>query len=139
MGTKTLLSLVGNDALTKLAPDLNYPQDKSLGSVFISVGGINATGGLTTVLSLTGKFIISKLWMSLATVNDISQVKLTIDGVVIWDVDPLTNAATDPFISGTNSHLAGNEALRCDASFLLEMQTDADTNMTVNYAVRPIL
>lgn len=143
MAAKTLSQIVGgiggSRGAVRLAPDLNFPKDKVDGFTLIEVTGINASGGLTTILSLTGKFIINGLLVKGLLADRINQVKLTVDGVVIWDVDPLTNAATEPYIgTSLSAHDAYIEHVVCEDSFLFEMHVGGAV-LDVQYAVRPIL
>lgn len=139
MVAKTLSQLLGGN-IPKLAVDTDFPKDKPNGVAVFTVLNINAVGGLTTILSLTGKFAIHALWMSGLTGNNIATVKLTIDGVVVWNVDPLTNTTVERYIgSALTDGNAWTERLMCETSFLWEMEMDSDTTIHLNYAVRPIL
>ena len=141
MGTKTLSQVIGGSHGIRMAVDTDWPKDKSDAFVLKAVGGIDTTGGPTTILSLTGKFVIHTLWMSLLTTNDVARVKLTVDGIVVWDVDPLTNATLEPYIgSDTVTAKSGHvEGIICDSSFLFEFQCDVDTSIQSNFMFRPIL
>lgn len=127
--------------LPKLAPDLTYPSNKSSNKNYVYISGINAVGSLTTALSLTGKFSVSYLALGSVAAETIT-VKLTVDGVVIWN-DTYANTATaiNNFI-GTFENLsdgAAEQAIQCESSFLLELQTTADTSVNVLYVAREIL
>lgn len=124
-----------------LAPDLTYPADKQAIVIYTNVSGIDASAGLTTLLSLTGKFSIASLLMTSLTANDIAQVRLTVDGIIIWNVDPVTNSASEAYIGGgiTAANIHGLEDIRCESSFLFEMETDADTSIAMTYIARPLL
>ena len=138
MGTKTLSQLVGNNVHI-LGPDLDFPKDKADGSIYVSVGGIDATGGLTTVLSLTGRFLVLNLVLNDIIASNIATIKLTVDGVVVWNVDPLTNSATEPYIGRPIfSPDAVMEPVGCESSFLFQVQMDSDTDISVLYVVRPL-
>jgi hypothetical protein len=138
MATKNLSQLVGGD-LHVLGPDLNFPLDKANGSIYVNTGTINATGSLTTILSLTGKFLIENLSLNDLIANNIAQIKLTVDGVVVWNVDPVSNSTAEPLIGklifNTDPLL---EHIGCESSFLLEMQMDSDTDISLLYVVRPL-
>lgn len=139
MAAKTLSSLIGGGGV-RLAPDLNYPLDNA-NTVYKVVSGIDCSAGLTTVLSLTGAWTIGSILITGLTVNDVALVKLTIDGVVIWNVDPNTNSTSSAVVGGgtSSANLLGIEDIRCDTSFLFEMETDVDTNLTMTWYSRPIL
>lgn len=142
MATKTLSQVLGGGSGggVLLAPDLDFPKNSQFGLISTTVGGIDASGGLTTILSLTGKFQIQNLWMTLLVVDDINTVKLTVDGTVIWNVDPLVNSATESFIAmNATGEPHALESIICLTSFLFEMQMDSDTSITLNYVLRPIL
>lgn len=137
MAVNTLSSLVTGRGY-ELAVDSNYPKDKFNGAfVLLQVTGLDGTAGLTTFLSLTGAFVINVLALTVLTVDDIAQVKLTVDGVVVWDVDPLTNSVSEKYIGSLTP--GGNEFITCRTSFLFQIDTDADSDVTMQYLVRPIL
>lgn len=124
-------------ALPKLAPDLTFPSDKSLLSNTIVITGIDGSSGLTTALSLTGKFAIS--FISLANfIAETSTVKLTIDGVVIWNDTYTTATGSSNFIGNAVTNFQ-ESPIQCDTSFLLEIATATDTDVELTYIARPIL
>lgn len=126
------------DALPKLAPDLTWPSTRSFsGALYAQVTGIDASSGLTTVLSLAGKFKINYVELSAMTAET-NTIKVTVDGVVIMNG---TNTFTEnAIIGGTgNNPAVTSEEILCNTSFLLEVQTTSDTNITLKYIARPIL
>ncbi len=138
MAAKTLQSLAGAQFLPLLAPDLTSWSDRVNGQAYASVTAINASAGLTTMLSLTGKFLIDILFLDSMTSNDVEGVKLTIDGVVIWSETGLSsNGVTEPILGQSDAD--HGHQIRCDASLLLEIDTTADTSIDLIYQVRPIL
>lgn len=139
MGTKTLSQLVGGNVHV-LGPDLDFPKDKVNGdNIYLSVGGIDATGGLTTILSLTGRFLVLNLVLNDILASNIATVKLTVDGVVVWNVDPLTNSTTEAYIGRAIFNAdATFEPVGCESSFLFQVQMDSDTDISVLYLVRPL-
>ncbi len=138
MGTKTLSSLIGDNALPKLAPDLASWSDRANGAAYVVVSGIDATAGLTTLLSLTGKFLIDTLFIDSMGANNAAEIKLTIDGVIIWNETGLSsNSVGEPVIGkldGTHGH-----QIRCDSSLLLEIKMTSDNDIELVYQVRPII
>ena len=131
----SICGVVGS-ALAELAPDLTYPADKADGAAFELVI-FDATGVLTTALSLSGKFKIDLLHLDGLTVDDLDEVKLTIDGVVIWNTTLSTNLTSEPLIGGDLT--SGYEPIVCDTSLLLEVRTTADTTTQLKFIARPIL
>ncbi len=133
-----LLRNSSSGALPQLAPDLTWPSDKVGATQNIkSITGINAVGALTTALSLTGKFYINYLNFNGLTAETIT-IKLTIDGVVLWN-DTYTSSASELLFGTLNNGVAVAESIRCNTSFLLEIQTLTDANVTLDYLARPIL
>lgn len=129
---------VDGSGIPELAPDLTFPSSLLSTAGYVSDTGIDATAGLTTVLSLTGKHKIDAMWFDSMT-NESITVVLTVDGVVIWN---------DTFVSGgTSLRLFGGiattgsriESMLCLSSLTLQIQTTADNSISFNYAVRPIL
>ena len=120
-----------------LAPDLTFPSDLLVSNGYKQITGIDATSGLTTALSLTGKFAISHAFFFSFTAETVT-LKLTIDGKVIMN---------DTYTSGTSQLVIGNESTSdrdhiistCEDTFLLEIQTATDTSIILNYVARPIV
>ena len=128
----------GGGGLPKLAPDLTYPDSKATNNNYISVTGIDATGALTTLLSLTGKYAIT--WFQIQNMlAEAVTVKLTIDGVVIWN-ESYTNGGTGQsnFFGSPDNQAGVTEAMECNDSLLFELQTTTDTNVSFNYLARPL-
>ena len=145
--TILLNSLVGGGGVPQLAPDLTYPSSKaSSGNNYESITGIDASSGLTTVLNLTGKHVVSLLWFRNMTTEN-NRVRLTVDGTVIWD-DTYTMAAggatpgellLGTIVSTTSPIAAVPEVISCNTSLVLELETATDTNVTLLHMSRPIL
>lgn len=127
--------------LPELAPDLTYPSSKSSdGQPYYQATGINASAGLTTVLSLTGSFAISMLGFESMTAEQVTIV-LTVDGEVKWN-DTFTLSSDELWLLGSNSSPVNNipEAVYgCRSSLTLEIQTATDTSIDFLYMVRPIV
>ena len=134
-----------NQTSPRLVADLTYPSTHQASGNFINITGIDASAGLTTVLSLTGKYVISFLRFT-GMISESNRVKLTIDDVVIWD-DTYVMAAggTTPGetllgMLNNNTSVDGiSESFECNRSFLLELDTLTDTNVSLQYLARPIL
>lgn len=134
-------SRLTNAGGVELAPDLTFPS----GGLSTKTISIDPSGGLTTALSLTGKYAITGLlFRSLA--DEEYTVKCTIDGVVVWN--NTFNSGTDyigllgdNFIGGTvRSEFATiDSTIICNASFLLEIESATDTDVKLDYRARPIL
>lgn len=142
MGT-SLAGLVGGgggSSLPMLAPDLTYPNDRLQASATIKrITGIDASGGVTTAINLTGKYMVSFLRLASLT-NESLLVKLTVDGTIIWN-DTITSSGTTVSLLGTERATANQtvpETVSCASSFLLEVQTATDTSIDLWYLARPI-
>lgn len=122
---------------TGLAADLTFPSSLKASSPLVEVLGINATASLTTILSLTGKYHIGYLSFMNIAVENIT-IKLTIDDVVIWN-DTYANPGTSIYLLAEIT-AAGikSPGFVCKSSFLLELQTTADSSIDFYYLVRPI-
>jgi hypothetical protein len=126
-----------NAAGVTLAADLTFPDD--VGNIGHVTAAITTSSSLGTVLSLTGKYIIDYLYIA-AQIAESSQIKLTVDSVVIWD---------DTSVTGTVSQLIGMDqaigggvvqaSVVCENSFLFEMSKATDTTVTLDYLARPIV
>lgn len=135
----TLSRIAGSSSIPELAPDLNFVSSLTNTRPFKTITGINAIGALTTALSLTGKFAISYLNLAGLTSNDISRIKLTIDGEVKWDSTLTVNSSTMTLISSLTGGYVLSENYMCNNSLLLQIQTIADNNISLEYLARPIL
>ena len=137
--SELLSSITGGGGLPQLAPDLTYPSSLGVNRGYVWVTGIDASAGLTTALSLTGKFAIDLLQF-VGLTNESITVKLTVDGVIIWN-DTYVTGATTLRLFGLNE--SGGEdtpsTMQCNESLLLEIQTTTDTSIDLYYVARPIL
>jgi len=120
-----------------LAPDLTFPSSRLTSTNYIRISGIDATGGLTSALSLTGKFSVDLVRLNLLTAETIT-VKLTVDSVVVWN-DTFTCTTALPLIGSPTGDADMNPSIICQESFLLEVQTATDNNISLEYLARPIL
>jgi len=127
---------LGGGGLPRLAPDLTYPADKTGAASYQQVVGIDASAGLTTALSLTGKFAVSYLNFG-GVLSENMTIKLTIDGGVIWNDIFAAASANQLFFGGVSGGIA--ESMECNNSLLLEVQMATDTDITLSYLARPLL
>ena len=132
---------VGRDSgsVPQLAPDLTYPSAKDNVSNSKVITGIDGSSGLVTALSLSGRWAISTLVIANQLNEDIT-IKLTVDNVIIWNAI-LDNSAGNNYLLG-NTATAGlytDTSIQCNDSFLLEVQTTTDTDISLIYVARPIL
>ena len=146
MAAKTLSSIVGGSHGYRLAVDTNSYTDRTVGRyIFTQVTSIDTTAGLTEILGLSGKFIVILIELAALIANDLDKVKLTIDGVVIWNSTGITvNHTHSALISSSTSLISLNtyglgEAVIVDTSLSLEIEMNTDTAISINYVVRPIL
>lgn len=142
MTIKTSL-LGGSSGIPTLAPDLTWPNSKLISNTgYKQIAGIDATAGLTTALSLTGKFLISGLLFD-DMISEAYTVKMTVDGVVIWNdsIASVTSTALVLYGAASNSftNSTNEPGFICNTSLLLEIQSTTDTSVTLQYIARPIL
>lgn len=135
-----LSKISGGSVLPKLAPDLSFPGNLVNGAGFFAINGIDATGGLTTALSLSGGAFSVSLLEFTSTASENITIKLTVDGVVVWN-DTFANASSSIKLLGAKEATVSGvvSEIQCDDSFLLEIQTTADNAVNLNYLARPIL
>ena len=124
----------------QLGADLTFPSTiTDYDDGIISVVGIDTTSGLTEVLGLTGKYSIQHLNFTSMSLES-AQIKLTVDGVVIWDD---TFVLGDPTLllygASTNSGAGLDSPFVCQSSLSLEIQMSVDTDINFKYLVRKIL
>lgn len=129
-------ALGGGGAGFKLAENLTWPSESQ------EFGGartltFNPSGGLTTALSLTGKWAISFLELFNITNAETYTVKLTVDSVVVWN-DTFASVGTSAFLTGSSDNDYNDVVFECGSSMLLEVQSTVDTSVQLRYKVRPI-
>lgn len=137
MASKLLSSVGGGGGLSNLAP-ATIPNEGTYEEVF----AIDATGSLTEILSLSGKFNFSHLSFSDMVSDDMSKIKLTIDGVDIWDEDPYTppTGGTFGLLGGVNAITARyGEAYEVKSSLSLSIEMATDNSIAMQYLARPIV
>lgn len=134
----------GGGGFYKLAPDLNRIANQAAPNLsYLQIAGIDASGGLTTALSLTGKWLLTAAVFGL-TSAELMTVRLTVDGVVIWRNSFTSLSATGISLLGGNSNISGisgtiNDAyIYCDETMLIEIETTSDTDIRFQYNARPI-
>jgi hypothetical protein len=121
-------------SLKKLAPDLNYPNERANAGATIKTINLSPTPGVPeTALNLSGKWAVSNLNFR-DLISEAVTIKLTIDGVVIWNAAAIP--ATVQLLLGSNTH---PEVYGCNSSLLLEITTTTDTSCSLDYVARPIV
>ena len=135
--TILISSLGACGSLPQLAPDLSFPANLNANDGVITVTNIDGSSGLTTALSLSGKWSISLLRFQNLTSESIT-VKMTVDGVVIWNTS-LTPPSSILTLLGHIGTSSTREFFQCESSLLLEIQTTTDNNCQLAYVARPIL
>ncbi|RKZ97224.1 MAG: hypothetical protein DRQ42_09815 [Gammaproteobacteria bacterium] len=130
--------LQNSGASLRFAPDLTWPSRVTSAGVE-TAAALDMSGSLQTALELTGKYAISYLNLYNLTA-EVCTIKLTVDGVVIWNAT-FTPGTTLPLLGSIAGQANGNNdmVMQCDSSFLLEIQTAADTSIDLDYIARPIL
>jgi hypothetical protein len=130
--------LENGGSVIKLAPDLNYLQEQSVGTIQKDITGINATGGLTTVLELNGKHLVSALRFTGLTGTDTITVVLEVDGEDIFNSTWVNGSSNLSVFSGTSSGLHMDKNFLVESNMKLKLQTSSDTNVSLTYVARPI-
>ncbi|MCP4395676.1 MAG: hypothetical protein GY804_15620 [Alphaproteobacteria bacterium] len=123
----------------KLKENLTYPSTITGDIQTVVVSNTNL--GLTTALSLVGKFSISLLNVLGITQTDTLTVKLTVDGDVIWNDDSTVQSTNRALWTGneTDNHLQARSPFGCDETLLLEVQTSTDSSVSLEYILEPIV
>lgn len=143
MASVLLSSITGGGGGINLAPELTFPL-KSRAGTSSSASNVDTSVGLTQMLSLTGRFSVSFLELSQLTASDATTVKLTVDGVVVWNDTNSSGGTTMILLGGEISsasfaYTSSVESIIVNSSLLLEVETVTNTNTTLAYNVRPIL
>jgi len=138
MTTKTLSEIIGGSGIARMAVDTTWFTTHVSANLYTSVSAIDASSGLTEILGLTGRFLITHLQLQAMDVNDMTDIRLTIDGVNIWDETGITVNAANESLIGV-SVTGGFEAFLVQTDFSLKVQMGADTSINLLYVIRPIL
>ncbi len=131
-------SLVGGGALPKLAPDLTAPTRWGGANIREVITGLNSGGVIITALSITGGagYITHAFFENLTAGSQ--TIKLTIDGVIIFNDVWTTTNTTPALIGGSSSGTFFYDPVSWKDTFLLEI-TSADTAFDFQYIYRKIL
>ena len=136
-GSSGEITILG--VMPQLAPNLTWPADTNGESAITTVTGIDPSAGLTTVLSITS----TKGYISYAALGGVLSeaftIKLTIDGVIIWNDSKTMVSSTSILIGGSSTTNLMYDVVQFDDSFLLEVQSATDTNISFSYLLRKIL
>jgi len=116
---------------------LNYPTTLQSEAGYGYVLGLDTTAAMTTVYSLTGKFAVSLLNLRNLTANDGTNIKLTIDSVVIMDAP--TNSTACLLIGNIVTTGKTIMPMLVESSLTLEVQATTDNSITLDYSARAIL
>ena len=132
-------SSFGGGGISQLAPDLTAPTTWNGLASSINIVGLNPSAGLTTAISIPAKKgSINYLTLNSLIAEDYT-IKLTIDGVVIWN-DVWTISGTSAIlIGGPNTSTLGFDPCYFNESFLLEIQSTTDTSIGLTYVFRELL
>ena len=125
--------------LPRLAENLTYPSDKTSGDqTYITITGIDPSGGLVTALSLTGKWSINSIRFIGLTPEQLT-IKLTVDSEVVWNATFNGGDAGEERLIGEGGGGSQiSEEYMCNTSLLLEIQTQTDNDVQPQYLARPI-
>jgi len=122
-----------------LAPDLTAPTTWDGLAPTTTITGIDASSGLTTVLSLPdASGYITWLNFGSMTAEDYT-IKLTIDGAVIWNDVWTVTGSTAQLIGAASTAAKVYDPVAFNNSFLLEIQSTSDNNICATYMRRKLL
>lgn len=132
---------ITNAGAVRLAPDLSRTLGGATTQTIVDIDG---SSGYTTALSLTGKYIINWLVFDGFTASEQIDIKMTVDGVLIFDSSDPSTSTTDVSVYGDGNTSSSNiqqleGGFIVESSFLLELQTSTTTDATLQYLARPIL
>ena len=122
----------------RLAPDIGRLGSQLNNLPFIRLSGVDVSGSLQTVLSLSGKFALGMMRFS-NTLSESMTIKLTIDGVIIFN-DTFTVDASGVVVYGDTTNIVNSSAYAdVNSSLLLEAQMATDTSIDFEYVARPVI
>jgi len=129
----------GGGGFYKLAPDLNrISEQKATGDGYKEIN-IDARGALTTVINLSGKWLLSSAFIYGAG-NQVVTLKVTVDNIVIIN-DTFTVQNFRTAIVGVQGGITtqiNDTYLYCDSNILVEFQTATANSVLFQYNARPI-
>ena len=130
----------GGGGFYKLAPDLNrISEQKVTGDAYKEIDNIDARGALTTVINLSGKWLLTNAFIYGAG-NQVVTLKVTVDNIVIInDTFTVQNFRTGIVgVQGSMTNQISDTYLYCDSNILIEFQTATDDSVLFQYNARPI-
>jgi hypothetical protein len=128
----------GGGAGFRLAPDLTWPTDViTSSSPYKRITLTLTPATYNTALSLTGKFAVGFISFIFLPEGEQTDIRLTVDGVVIWDGGALVNSTLQYNLLGNINNF--RQYITCNSSLLLEIQTATDTSCAIEHDARPIL
>lgn len=117
------------------APYPDYFEDMTASAIH-NTGNVNCSAALVELLGLEGKFIIPYLGLAGLTLNEDLLMRIKVDGqVLIYEQFAAPNSIFNLWDSGDR----GIPPMACRSSFSLEVKTVADTAISLNYRVVPLL
>ena len=125
--------------LPQLAPDLTYPKSKTHAATLTRQ--ITATIGTTpvTVLSVSGKCLLSCLYLSGLSTSGTLTVELVVDGVTIWNTSFANTYSQMNLLGGIDySNLGDFNGYIVGSTLTLRLTQTASSSVTCNFLVRPI-
>ena len=129
----------GGGGFYKLAPDLNrISEQKATGDGYKEIN-IDARGALTTVINLSGKWLLTNPFIYGAG-NQVVTLKVTVDNIVIIN-DTFTVQNFRTAIVGVQGGITtqiNDTYLYCDSNILVEFQTATANSVLFQYNARPI-
>ena len=128
-------SYLGSSGYAQLAPVVGSVE---YGTDAITVSAVDATAGLTTLISLTGKYAVTYINISDLSTTTTYTFRLTIDGVLIFNSAFTTSGAGT---TGNNFEVLNGMAVLANTSLLLEFDASVsgDTSVGATINARLIL
>lgn len=125
-------------SLPQLAPDLTYPKDKSGAQSLTKVVGAVVGSTPTTVLSVSGKCLLSSLSLSSLSVGTLT-IELLIDSVPIWNTTFSNTASTLYLLGNINYQFPGDFAgYIVNSTLTLRLTQSTSSSIACYFLARPI-
>ena len=125
--------------LPQLAPDLTYPKDKQNAQSLVK--SVTATVGASpvTMLSVSGKCVLSSLALGGLSTSGTLTVELVIDGVPIWNTSFANTSSTLNLLGSVGSNVPGDfNGYAVNPTLTLRLTQSVSSSVICSFLVRPI-
>ena len=125
--------------LPQLAPDLTYPKDKVGPTALTKTVAANVGSTPVTVLSVSGKCVLSSLSLGGLSTTGTLTVELVIDGMTIWNTSFANTSAVLHLLDSISYQVPGDfNGYTVSSTLTLRLTQSVSSDAYCTFLVRPI-